>query len=75
MRHRNNGKRKKEGKERKGVLFADACVWWLADLANVPCVILVVHRITGSAEGELLLSCMRSNRNTQVAPACLGSFV
>lgn len=75
MRHRNDGKRKKEGEERKGVLFADACVWRLADLANVPCVILVVHGITGSAEGELLLSRMRSNRNTQVAPACLGSFV
>lgn len=65
--------KKRRGEERKAVLFTDVCVWWLAGSANVPCVILVVHKITGLAQGELLLSFMRSNRNTQVAPACLGT--
>lgn len=72
---RNYGNKKGRGEKRKGVLFTDMCVWWLADLANVPCVILLVHHITGSAEIKLLLSHMRSDRKTQVAPACLGTSV
>lgn len=55
MRHRNYREKKKlkktkEGKE--GVLFADVCVWWLAGLAKVPCVILVVHHIAALAESK-----------------------
>lgn len=55
--------KKKKGEERRGVLFTDVCVWWLADLANVPCVILVVYHITGLAESKLLLSHVKSDGN------------
>jgi len=49
--------------------------WLPVIFTNVPCVVLVVHRTAGLAEGEWLLSGVRSNRNVQVTPACLGNLV
>lgn len=74
MRHRNYGQKneRERGGEKRCPVYRCVCLGsgWLS---HVPCVMLVVHHIAGLAESKWLLSHMRSDRNTQVAPACLGS--